>query len=113
MTIQEQLQGLYFYSFTSGSYDSYSFDGMYVSHNRVTESMWLEMLDEWREERNRLSNAVPLKEVELLGRKRMIRDMGTPEASALRKFLAGGPEQAFILKYGLVAIEETEDFHRD
>lgn len=113
MKIQEQLEGLYFYSFTSGSYDSYSFDGMYVSHNLVTESMWLETLDEWREERTRLSQLIPLKEVKFMDRKRMVRATDGPEADAFREFLVGGPERAFILKHGLVAVEETEDFHRD
>ena len=49
MTIQEQLEGLYFYSFTSGSYDDYSFDGMYASRERIPESSWYETLDAWNE----------------------------------------------------------------
>lgn len=113
MTVQDQLEGLYFYSFTSGSYDSYSFDGMYVSRNRVTESMWYDHLDVWNAERNRLANAIPLKDVTILNRTRTIRDMDTPEAQALREHVSVGAERSFILKHGLVAIEETEDFHRD
>lgn len=113
MTIKEQLEGLYFYSFTSGSYDSYSFDGMYASHNLVTQSMWYDHLEAWNAERNKLANAIPLKEVTILTRTRTIRDMDTPEAQLLREHAAVGAERSFILKHGLVAIEETEDFHRD
>lgn len=115
MTIKEQLEGLYFYSFTSGEYDCYSFDGMYVSSQYISDIAWDVHVEDYKKERNRLIGLVPtVFNVNPYGRQIVIRDMQSAEAKTYLDFIRDcDPAATFIAKYELVAIEETQDFHRD
>lgn len=108
------INNVYWYNFTSGSYDSYSYCVAYYSTEYIEQEVWEDHLNEYNTKKAALYAAIPLKEVPGYRNihPRKVLDFDTPEAKAYNEFLQrSDPRTEFIVKHGLVQLDIHRDFH--
>lgn len=108
------ISNVYWYNFTSGSYDSYGYDGTYYSTEYIEQEVWEDHLNGYNAKKAELYAAIPLKDatgyrVEF---PRKVIDFDTAEAKVYHDFIMkSNPISDFIAQHNLIALEIERDFH--